>query len=224
MTNQLIEAKGLTKSYTLDGLKSKVLHGVDLTVDEGDFIAITGPSGGGKSTLLSLLGLLETADSGSYLLQGKNIVSFNDEFSAAVRNQFMGYVFQSFNLIPQLRVWENIALPLTYQKKINKTERKEKAINCLDKVGLRNKAEHFPNQLSGGQQQRAAIARALISNPKVIFADEPTGNLDSANGRLIMDEFARLNTLGQTIVMVTHNPNELKYASKVVTVSDGLIK
>lgn len=221
MGSLLIELQDLNKSYKLDGIENQVLHDITLTVNEGEFLAISGPSGGGKSTLLSILGLLEKPDSGSYLLQGEDTFNFSDELSAAVRNQLFGYVFQNFNLIPQLRVLENVMLPLTNQKVVNKKAHHQVALNYLDKVGLKDKSMHYPTQLSGGQQQRVAIARALVTSPKVIFADEPTGNLDSENGHMIMTEFENLNNDGQTIVMVTHNQKELKFANRVVTITDG---
>lgn len=205
----------------LGGFSQQILFDVNLIINEGEFVAISGPSGGGKSTLLSILGLLDTPSSGLYQLAGDSTNSFDDELAAAIRNQYFGYVFQNYNLIPQLNIWENVSLPLTYHTKLKKIERIKKAKEYLQQVGLEDKYKHFPNQLSGGQQQRVAIARALINKPKIIFADEPTGNLDSVNSENIMNIFKSLNKQGQTIVMVTHNPQELKYASRTIQVIDG---
>ncbi|MBC3766372.1 ABC transporter ATP-binding protein [Neptunicella marina] len=204
-------------------MSQQVLFDIDLIINEGEFVAISGPSGGGKSTLLSILGLLDMPSSGQYRLAGHTTVDFSDELAAAIRNQYFGYVFQSYNLIPQLSVWENVALPLTYYSQLKKPQCQQKARDYLTKVGLDDKYAHYPNQLSGGQQQRVAIARALITEPKIIFADEPTGNLDSHNSENIMNIFKMLNNAGQTIVMVTHNPLELNYASRTITVKDGRI-
>lgn len=219
----LLRIEKLNKSFKSGGLAQQVLFDIDLTIGEGEFVAITGPSGGGKSTLLTILGLLETPSSGHYQLDGEVTSFFDDELAAAIRNQYFGYVFQNYNLIPQLNIWENVSLPLTYHAKLKKSERIEKAKSYLSQVDLADKYAHFPNQLSGGQQQRVAIARALVNQPKIIFADEPTGNLDSVNSENIMNIFKSLNEQGQTIVMVTHNPQELKYASRVIQVIDGRV-
>lgn len=219
----LLRIEKLNKSFKSGGLAQQVLFDIDLTIGEGEFVAITGPSGGGKSTLLTILGLLETPSSGHYQLAGEVTSFFDDELAAAIRNQYFGYVFQNYNLIPQLNIWENVSLPLTYHAKLKKSERIEKAKSYLSQVDLADKYAHFPNQLSGGQQQRVAIARALVNQPKIIFADEPTGNLDSVNSENIMNIFKSLNEQGQTIVMVTHNPQELKYASRVIQVIDGRV-
>ncbi|WP_268411234.1 ABC transporter ATP-binding protein [Alteromonas sp. a30] len=216
-----IKLKGITKSYSQEGISQQILHGIDLTINRGDFLTLTGPSGGGKSTLLSILGLLEPPTSGSYLLQGQEVGQFSDELAAAVRNQLFGFVFQSFNLIPQLNIWENVALPLTYKKKLSKTELEREAKTYLELVKLTDKANNYPSQLSGGQQQRVAIARALITSPEILFADEPTGNLDSKNGESIMREFYKLNQDGQTIVMVTHNAKDLDFSSRIAVITDG---
>ncbi|MCF7498574.1 ABC transporter ATP-binding protein [Pseudoalteromonas sp. L1] len=219
----LLCVENLTKVFKLSGIPQQVLFDVNLTIYEGEFIAITGPSGGGKSTLLTILGLLDRPSEGHYQLAGEVTTHFNDELAAAIRNQYFGYVFQNYNLIPQLSIWENVSLPLTYQSKFKKTQRIEQAKAYLQQVGLAEKYLHYPNQLSGGQQQRVAIARALITQPKIIFADEPTGNLDSLNSENIMNIFKSLNEKGQTIVMVTHNQQELEYASRVIHVIDGRV-
>lgn len=219
----LLQIKNLNKSFMLGGFSQQILFDVNLVINEGEFVAISGPSGGGKSTLLSILGLLDTPSSGLYQLAGDSTNSFDDELAAAIRNQYFGYVFQNYNLIPQLNIWENVSLPLTYHTKLKKIGRIKKAKEYLQQVGLEDKYKHFPNQLSGGQQQRVAIARALINTPKIIFADEPTGNLDSVNSENIMNVFKSLNEQGQTIVMVTHNPQELKYASRTIQVIDGRV-
>lgn len=219
----LLRIEKLNKSFKLGGRTQQVLFDVDLTIAEGEFLAITGPSGGGKSTLLTILGLLDRPSSGHYQLAGEVTTDFDDELAAAIRNQYFGYVFQSYNLIPQLNVWENVSLPLTYHARLKSAERIEKAKEYLQQVDLADKYKHYPHQLSGGQQQRVAIARALVTQPKIIFADEPTGNLDSVNGENIMRIFKVLNEQGQTIVMVTHNPQELKYASRVIQVIDGRV-
>jgi putative ABC transport system ATP-binding protein len=216
---QLIDVK---KSYFLPKITIDVLRGVSLEVETGDLVAIIGPSGSGKSTLLNLIGCLDRPTSGQYLLEGIDVSEKTDDELASIRNAKLGFVFQSFNLLPKLPAWKNVAVPLLYSG-VNVAERKERAMEMLSRVGLEGRAEHAPSELSGGEQQRVAIARALVNNPTIILADEPTGNLDTKSGKEIMEIFSRLNDEGATIVMVTHELTLTKAASRIVTMRDGLI-
>jgi putative ABC transport system ATP-binding protein len=216
---QLIDVK---KSYFLPKITIDVLRGVSLEVVTGDLVAIIGPSGSGKSTLLNLIGCLDRPTSGQYLLEGIDVSEKTDDELASIRNAKLGFVFQSFNLLPKLPAWKNVAVPLLYSG-VNVAERKERAMEMLSRVGLEGRAEHAPSELSGGEQQRVAIARALVNNPTIILADEPTGNLDTKSGKEIMEIFSRLNDEGATIVMVTHELTLTKAASRIVTMRDGLI-
>ena len=215
--------QNVTKVYRLGGQDVKALAGVSLEFKQGDFVAIMGSSGSGKSTLLNLLGCLDRPTTGHYLLGGRDVATLSDEDLSRVRGRYLGFVFQSYNLIQQLSVVENIMVPLSYQKPI-RPDGRELSIKLATLVGLAGRLDHRPNQLSGGQQQRGAIARALVNNPHVILADEPTGNLDTATSYEIMDLLDVLNKTGRTIVMVTHEPDIAQRAKTVITLRDGLIQ
>jgi putative ABC transport system ATP-binding protein len=218
----VIDLRNLRKIFGYGETATKALDGVDLAIERGEFVAIMGPSGCGKTTLLNLLGLLDQATGGEYLLNGRNVARLGAGRKARIRNREIGFVFQNFNLIEKLNVIDNVALPLTYQRGLNYRQL-QKASQLLETFGLQAKEYYMPSQLSGGQTQRAAIARALISNPSIILADEPTGNLDSKNSEIIMDELTRIHREGNTILMVTHNPDLLSYASRVIHMKDGQI-
>jgi len=215
----MIECKGICKSYDRPGEPPlHVLSAIDLTINKGEFIAIVGPSGSGKSTLMHILGLLDRADSGSFRLNGMDASDMNQGQLAAARNQHIGFVFQQFHLLPRATAVENVALPLIYSQTTNPEER---AIEALCSVGLEDRIKHFPTQLSGGQQQRVAIARALVTNPGLILADEPTGNLDQASGKEIMNLFHQLNQNGRTIVFITHDRALAAQAKRVLKIEEG---
>lgn len=218
----VIELKTLTKRYGLGDAAFNALDGVNLKIEKGEFIAIMGPSGCGKTTLLNVLGLLDSADDGDYLLDGKAVERLSGATHARIRSSQIGIVFQSFNLINRLTVLENVALPLTY-KGLPRTKRLERASEVLKQFHLQEREYYMPWQLSGGQMQRVAIARALVNEPSIILADEPTGNLDSRSSHVIMEELSELHKKGNTIIMVTHNPNLTSYASRVINMLDGKI-
>lgn len=218
----VIELKALTKRYGLGDAALNALDEVDLKINKGEFIAIMGPSGCGKTTLLNVIGLLDRADDGDYLLDGKSVESLSGAQHARVRSSQIGIVFQSFNLINRLTVLENVALPLTY-KGMPRIKRLERASEVLKTFHLQEREYYMPWQLSGGQMQRVAIARALVNEPSIILADEPTGNLDSRSSHVIMQELSELHRKGNTIIMVTHNPNLTSYASRVINMLDGKI-
>lgn len=216
----LLQLKNITKEYHNSGVTTYVLQGVSLDVEEGEFLAIMGPSGSGKSTLMHIIGFLDRATSGSYKFSGENTADFNDDELARIRNERVGFVFQSFNLLPRTTVLDNVILPLTYSNKKNHITLATKA---LDSVGLGNRLSFLSNQISGGQKQRVAIARALVCDPKVIFADEPTGNLDSKSGATVMNILQRLNDEGRTIILVTHDHSIASHAKRIITIKDGII-
>jgi putative ABC transport system ATP-binding protein len=216
----VINLVDIKKSYFLPKITIEVLRGVSLEVRERELVAIVGPSGSGKSTLLNVIGCLDRPTSGQYLLEGIDVGEKSDNELAQIRNSKMGFVFQSFNLLPKLPAWKNVAIPLLYAG-VPPDERKDKAMEMLGRVGLQARADHAPSELSGGEQQRVAIARALVNNPSIILADEPTGNLDTKSGMEIMDIFVRLNSEGATIVMVTHEKSLTDAASRIVTIRDG---
>ena len=220
---QVATVRDVTKVYRLGGQDVKALAGVSLEFKQGDFVAIMGSSGSGKSTLLNLLGCLDRPTTGQYLLGGHDVATLSDEDLSRVRVRYLGFVFQSYNLIQQLSVVENIMVPLSYQLPV-RPDGRELSTKLATLVGLAGRLDHRPNQLSGGQQQRVAIARALVNNPHVILADEPTGNLDTATSNEIMDLLDVLNNTGRTIVMVTHEPDIAERAKTVVTLRDGLIQ
>lgn len=216
----MIHIENLQKIFQTDEVETWALNDVRLDVSDGEFIAIMGPSGCGKSTLLNIIGLLDTLTQGKYILNGKDVSRMKENDRVEVRKGIIGFVFQSFNLIDELTVEENIELPLLYMG-IEKTERRERVKKAMERMGIAHRSSHFPAQLSGGQQQRAAIARAVIANPKIILADEPTGNLDSKNGKEVMELLSELHKEGTTIVMVTHSQHDAQYANRIVKLFDG---
>lgn len=218
----MIEIKNLHKSYRMGSNSLHVLKGINFNVEEGELVAIMGSSGSGKSTLLNILGMLDGADSGEYHLDGVPIKDLNETKAAQYRNKFLGFIFQSFNLINYKTAAENVALPLYYQK-VARKERQEKSVSYLEKVGLKNWAHHLPSELSGGQKQRVAIARALAAEPKVLLADEPTGALDSKTSYEVMDLIQKINDEGNTILVVTHEPDIAEMCKRVVHLKDGVI-
>lgn len=219
----LIELKNITKSYPVGDSELKILKGIDLQIEEGDFVAIMGPSGSGKSTCMNILGCLDIPTSGSYKLGGKAVEGLTPDELAEIRNKKIGFVFQGFNLLSRTSALENVELPMVYANVDAKT-RRNKAISALEKVGLKERMHHQPNQLSGGQQQRVAIARAIVNDAPIIFADEPTGNLDTKMSVEIMELFVSLNKeLGRTIILVTHEEDIARYAKRIIKIVDGEI-
>lgn len=218
----MLQIKDLKKVFRTEEVETVALNGISMHVTEGEFIAIMGPSGCGKSTLLNILGLLDNPTSGHYLLAGKEVGNLKEKERTQSRKGNIGFVFQSFNLIEEMTVFENVELPLTYLK-IKASDRKKRVEETLRKMSISHRANHFPNQLSGGQQQRVAIARAVIANPKLILADEPTGNLDSKNGKDVMDLLTELNQEGATIIMVTHSQHDASFAHRTINLFDGQI-
>lgn len=218
----MIDIKNLHKSYKMGANSLHVLKGINFSVEEGELVAIMGSSGSGKSTLLNILGMLDELDEGSYTLDGVPIKNLNETKAANYRNKFLGFVFQSFNLINYKNAMENVALPLYYQK-VGRKERQEKALNYLEQVGLKEWATHLPSELSGGQKQRVAIARAMAAEPKVLLADEPTGALDSTTSYEVMDLIQKINDAGNTILIVTHEPDIAAMCKRIVHLKDGVI-
>ena len=218
----MIKIDNLSKIFRTEEVETTALNGVNMEVKEGDFVAIMGPSGCGKSTLLNILGLLDNPDSGNYWLGGEEVGHLKEKDRTQFRKGRIGFVFQSFNLIDELTVEENVELQLKYLN-VPKEERKQRVLEILRKVNLSQRAKHYPQQLSGGQQQRVAIARAVVGNPKLILADEPTGNLDSKNGLEVMELLSQLHTVGTTIVMVTHSQHDATYANRIVHLFDGQV-
>ena len=216
----LIDLKGIYKIYQMGSTQINALDGLDCTIDKGEYVALMGPSGSGKSTLMNVIGCLDSPSSGTYLLNGTNVSTMTDDDLATVRNVEIGFVFQSFNLLPRTSALENVALPLVYAG-VAKKERLERAQVVLEKVGLGDRGDHKPNELSGGQRQRVAIARALINNPSIVLADEPTGNLDSKSSLEIMALFEEIHAEGNTVVMVTHEEDIAKYAKRTIRMIDG---
>jgi putative ABC transport system ATP-binding protein len=218
----MIKTNELTKVFRTEEVETTALNNISLTVKEGEFTAVMGPSGCGKSTLLNILGLLDNPTSGSYIFNGVEVATLKEKQRTLFRKGNIGFVFQSFNLIDELNVYENVELPLIYLK-MKSTERREKVEKVLERMKIGHRAKHFPQQLSGGQQQRVAIARAVVANPKLILADEPTGNLDSKNGAEVMNLLTELNKEGTSIVMVTHSDRDADYAHRIVNLFDGQI-
>jgi putative ABC transport system ATP-binding protein len=218
----MIRLTDINKIHRSDEIETTALNQVSLSVDPGEFVAIMGPSGCGKSTLLNVIGLLDSPSSGSYLLHDKELAGLNESARADVRKNNIGVIFQSFNLIDELSVFQNIELALLYQD-IPAAERRKRVLEVMDKVGIAHRQKHYPQQLSGGQQQRVAIARAIVGNPKILLADEPTGNLDSKNGDEVMALLKALNREGTTIIMVTHSEDYGRYGSRLVRMLDGKI-
>ncbi|WP_215114990.1 ABC transporter ATP-binding protein [Exiguobacterium sp. s70] len=219
----LIEVEALTKTYGSGDNEQTVLRGIDLEIREGEFVAILGPSGSGKSTLMNILGCLDGYTSGRYRFGDKDVTGLSETELSLFRNKQIGFIFQQFNLLPRLSAYENVELPLIYQRS-SKADRQARTKQMLSRVGLGDKLDAFPNQLSGGQQQRVAIARALVTNPSLLLADEPTGALDQANGRQIMELFHDLHAEGKTIIMITHDIDIAREATRIVHVRDGKIE
>ena len=219
----LISLDGIQKIFYTDEIETWALDEIHLEIKKGEYVSIAGPSGCGKSTLLSVMGLLNSSTDGHYYLDGEDVAALTQAQQARVRNRQIGFIFQAFNLIGDMNVFENVELPLTYRKEIKRKERKAKVLASLEKVGMAHRLNHFPSQLSGGQQQRVAIARALTGDPKVLLADEPTGNLDSKNAQIVMDLLADLHRQGSTICMVTHDPRSALQAQRQITLFDGKI-
>jgi putative ABC transport system ATP-binding protein len=219
----LIQIEDLTKVFYTDEIETHALAGIHLTIGAGEYVAMSGPSGCGKSTLLSIIGLLDTPTGGSYRLQGKPVEHLDFAERSRIRNQEIGFIFQSFNLIGDLTVQENVELPLTYRQKMAAAERKDRVLDALERVGMGHRAQHYPSQLSGGQQQRVAVARALAGRPSILLADEPTGNLDSRNGEAVMELLHRLHQDGATICMVTHDSRFAQHAQRQVHLFDGKV-
>jgi putative ABC transport system ATP-binding protein len=219
----LIETRDLWKTYVMGDEEIHALQGVSIQIERGEYVAIMGPSGSGKSTLMNLIGCLDTPSKGSYLLNDKEVASMNDDELARIRNEEIGFVFQTFNLLPRATALHNVELPLVYAGMPGK-QRIEHAKQALEKVELTSRATHRPNELSGGQRQRVAIARALVNNPSILLADEPTGNLDSKTGTEIMGVFARLHEGGNTIILVTHEPDIAAHAHRVISIRDGQVE
>ena len=222
MSESLIKLEGVTKVFLTDEVETHALSGIHMDIRKGEYVSIAGPSGCGKSTLLSILGLLDTPSDGTYLLNGRPVQGLTLPERARIRNREIGFIFQSFNLIGDLTVYENVELPLTYRG-MPSAERKERVQEALEKVGMGHRAKHLPSQLSGGQQQRVAVARALAGHPAVLLADEPTGNLDSKNGEAVMNLLAELHQGGATIVMVTHDSRFARNADRTIHVFDGRV-
>jgi putative ABC transport system ATP-binding protein len=222
MNDSVIKLEGLTKVFLTDEVETHALTGIHLEIKRGEYFSIAGPSGCGKSTLLSILGLLDSPTEGAYILNGRPAQDLSLSERARVRNREIGFIFQAFNLIGDLTVYENVELPLTYRG-MPSAERKKRVQESLDKVGMAHRMKHYPSQLSGGQQQRVAVARALGGQPSILLADEPTGNLDSRNGEAVMDLLRELHQEGATICMVTHDPRYARYADRTIHLFDGRI-
>ncbi|MBI2731625.1 MAG: ABC transporter ATP-binding protein [Sphingobacteriales bacterium] len=216
----MIKITGLEKYYRTEEVETIALNKLTIDVKEGEFVAVMGPSGCGKSTLLNILGLLDDPDGGSFVFNGIEVAGFNERKRADLRKKNIGFVFQSFNLIDELTVFENVELPLIYNN-VKATDRKKRVEEVLDNLKIMHRRNHYPQQLSGGQQQRVAVARAVVNNPKLILADEPTGNLDSSNGNEVMQLLTELNEKGTTIVMVTHSEHDARYSHRIIRMLDG---
>jgi putative ABC transport system ATP-binding protein len=222
MNESLIKLDGVKKIFYTDEVETHALAGIHMDIKKGEYVAINGPSGCGKSTLLSILGLLDSPTEGAYFLNGRPVESLKASERARIRNREIGFVFQAFNLIGDLTVYENVELPLTYRG-MGGAERKRRCQEALEKVGMSHRMKHYPSQLSGGQQQRVAVARALVGDPLILLADEPTGNLDSKNGEAVMDLLRSLHSQGSTICMVTHDPRYAKFADRSIHLFDGRV-
>ncbi len=217
----LIKLENITKEYCNDEIATEILHGLSFEIKKGEFVSIMGPSGSGKSTLMHILGLLDRPSTGTYLFEDEDVSKLSDDELANLRNKKIGFVFQAFHLLPKTQVIDNVILPLIYSS--NKTNHSEIAKKVLESVGLSHRVHHFTNQISGGEKQRVAIARALVNNPEVIFADEPTGNLDSKSGKQVMEILQDLNHKGHTIILVTHETYTAEHADRIIKIVDGLI-
>ena len=223
MSNKIIEIKGLKREFAVGSEIVKALKGVDVSVMKNEYLAMMGPSGSGKSTLMNLLGCLDTPTAGAYNLNGTNVSSLKDDDLAEIRNKEIGFIFQTFNLLPRLTALENVSLPLVYAG-YNSEDRKIKAQDVLEKVGLGDRMDHRPNQLSGGQRQRVAVARALVNEPSIILADEPTGNLDSKTSLDIMRLFEEIHEMGNTLIVVTHEEEVASHAHRILRLRDGMVE
>jgi putative ABC transport system ATP-binding protein len=223
LMSSIIHLEKICKSYYLGKQELQVLKEISLDINKNEYVALMGPSGSGKSTLMNLLGCLDSPTSGRYILNGKDVSKMPDNDLAEVRNKEIGFVFQQFNLLPRLTAAENVALPLVYNG-TSKKRRTEQALEMLDRVGLADRSHHKPNELSGGQNQRVAIARALVNNPAIILADEPTGNLDSKTSKEIMEIFGKIQTEGNTVILVTHEEDIAHYAHRIIRLKDGVIE
>ncbi len=219
----VIQLENITKSYLMGKTALPVLHGISLTIEKNEFVALMGPSGSGKSTLMNILGCLDTPTSGKYLINGTDVSTATDNELAHIRNKEIGFVFQSFNLLPRLTAFENVALPLIYAG-MKKAEREKRTLEKIEAVGLTERMKHKPNELSGGQNQRVAFARALVNNPSIILADEPTGNLDSKTSKEIMELLVEIHRQGNTVILVTHEEDIAAYAHRLIRLKDGLIE
>lgn len=222
-TSPLLELRGVTRTFLTDDMQTNALQGVDLTIGRGEFVSITGPSGCGKSTLMSILGTLDVPTAGQYFFENSDLATLSEPDRARIRSRKIGFVFQSFNLIGDLTILENVTVPLTYRDDIPKSDRREMGLAALERVGMTHRTGHYPAQLSGGQQQRVAVARALVGNPQILLADEPTGNLDTANGEAVMQLLIDLHNAGSTICMVTHDPGHASLGNRVIKMLDGQI-
>lgn len=223
MSKPIIDIKGITRDFPLGDEIIHVLKGIDLVINKGEYVALMGPSGSGKSTLMNILGCLDTPTSGSYILNGKQVSEMHDDELAEIRNKEIGFVFQTFNLMPRTTALDNVALPMVYAG-YSKSERDTRATEVLTQVGLDNRMDHKPNQLSGGQRQRVAVARALVNRPAMILADEPTGNLDSKTSVEIMKLFGEIHANGNTVVLVTHEEDIAEHAHRIIRLRDGVIE
>lgn len=223
MKQTIIDIKDIKRNFALGAETVYVLKGVNLQIDKGDYVALMGPSGSGKSTLMNLLGCLDTPTSGSYILNGKDVSKMLDDELATIRNKEIGFVFQTFNLLPRTTALDNVALPMVYAG-FNKSQRHQRAAEVLQQVGLADRMDHHPNQLSGGQRQRVAVARALVNRPSIILADEPTGNLDSKTSVEIMALFDEIHANGNTVVLVTHEEDIAAHAHRIIRLRDGVIE
>lgn len=223
MAEAIIDIKGITRDFPLGDETIHVLKGIDLTIKKGEYVALMGPSGSGKSTLMNILGCLDTPTSGSYVLNGKLVSEMHDDELAEIRNKEIGFVFQTFNLMPRTTALDNVALPMVYAG-LSKTDRHERATEVLTQVGLADRMDHKPNQLSGGQRQRVAVGRALVNKPAMILADEPTGNLDSKTSVEIMNLFDEIHANGNTVILVTHEEDIAEHAHRIIRLRDGVIE
>ncbi len=223
MSKTIIEIKGITRDFPLGNETVYVLKGIDLHINKGEYVALMGPSGSGKSTLMNILGCLDTPTSGSYVLNGKDVSKMEDDELAEIRNKEIGFVFQTFNLLPRTTALDNVALPMVYAGH-GKDDRNKRATQVLTQVGLSDRMDHKPNQLSGGQRQRVAVARALVNHPSIILADEPTGNLDSKTSVEIMSLFDEIHANGNTVILVTHEEDIAKHAHRIIRLKDGVIE
>jgi putative ABC transport system ATP-binding protein len=222
-SDALIHLDGVTKVFVTDEVETHALAGIHMDIKKGEYVSISGPSGCGKSTLLAILGLLDTPSDGQYTLNGKAVSGLKMQERARIRNREIGFIFQAFNLIGDLTVYENVELPLTYRQRMPSADRKKRVMEALERVGMAHRLRHYPSQLSGGQQQRVAVARALAGKPSILLADEPTGNLDSRNGEAVMELLSDLHREGATICMVTHDPRFAKHAQREVHLFDGKV-